>query len=328
MALALVPVLPVAGHAIQGIPQNGPDIPAALPVASLTPFEDDEWTFRGGVKTAMITVPDVPWTRVVLTYENHPIGDPWDRLFMVAVGGVEVLHGTTPRTDFTVSKELTEFAAILPPGAEVPVAHTIGTWVGNPGFSITIRLDFYDDPLGLAMHKPNEIVPAWLWTSTNGHGSSRTTTVDFGDAPERAVIELTTSGHGTEEFWYQSPLFPPSPREYHLFVGDHEVGTIVMMPYIYALLGFCSGEPYPWGCTLQPFDRMYTHRAMWWTAQQVLDAAGIHTGVGEVPPYRIEVPPEHLPLLAGQQEVRLVQERGYGSWITSVTFLMDDQLVL
>ncbi|MCA1813119.1 MAG: hypothetical protein LC624_04095, partial [Halobacteriales archaeon] len=58
--------------------------------------------------------------------------------------------------------------------------------------------------------------------------------------------------------------------------------------------------------------------------QQVADLAGVHTGVGQIPAYRITVLPTDLPLLSGgAHDVTLVGENGGGYWPSSVSFLLN-----
>ncbi len=306
-AAALVAPLAIASHPTPPAPpQAGPDLPAALPVAVVTVFENVVYSGWAGVTSRVVDVP-AAWNRVFVTLESRPMGDPWDRTFGVAVGGVEVLHGTTPRTSFSVRKEITEFAVLLPPSGTALVQFLGDSWVG--ALSYTLRLEFYDDPLGLVLPRAEHALGAFLWGGMWGAGSRMTRAMAFpADAPTLATVEITMSGHGTEEFWYLNGLVP---RTFHVLVDGVEVAKVHPLPYVYALLGFTGS----FGETVHP--------VMWWTAQRGLDVAGVHTGAGEIPPYRATVHPEHLGLLAGARTVEIRQEGGYGVWITSVSFLID-----
>lgn len=296
------------------LPQEGPDVPpASAPVATLVAFDNETWSYDEGVRTHAVLVPDVAWNRVVLTFQDNPGTDPWDRLFGVGLGGVEVLHGTTPRAPMTLTKDVTSYAALLAPGARVNVTLHFGTWVGYQKLSVVLR--FYDDataPLVEGAH--DATLGAFEFRGLCCGGSVVQTTVPFPDAaPTRAIVELTTSGHGQDgEFWWMDARAPPV---FHVWVGGVEIARATAMPYTYALLGF------------SPQNTVDTavHGAMWWTAQQGLDAAGVHPGVGEIPPYRAELPADALPLLVGAQDVRVTMDWSGpgGSWPTSLTFQLD-----
>ena len=91
-------------------------------------------------------------------------------------------------------------------------------------------------------------------------------------------------------------------------VDGTEVATARAMPYLYALLGFENGNS-----TLHP--------PMWWTAQQAMDKAGVHTGVGEIPSYRATLPVDVVAKLTGNHAIEVTLD-GKGLWITSLAFLV------
>lgn len=304
----------VAGPATAGplppavaAPLQGPDVPTtSAPVATIDVFTDEVFSFEEGAHVRTFAVPDVDYDRAVLVFSSRPDGDPWDRLFGVAIGGVEVLRGTTPRAEFTVRKDITQYGSLLPAGGEATASLLLSTWVGRLIGSVTIEL--YSDPTTAgAVRQPAAAVAAGsLWGRLTGPGTSISSSVTLPTAtPTSAVVELTTSGHGTEEFWYQNGALP---RVLRVLVDGVEVGRVSPNPYVYGLVGF-SGAP---GAV---------HPVMWWSAHQGLDVAGVHTGVGEIPPYRLEVAPEHLPLLTGARTLQVVQDNGHATWITSVSVL-------
>lgn len=317
LALLVLPLLlvPLAWSASPAIllPDQGPQAPAPLtPVASVTAFDNEVYSYAEGVRTRTITVPDVAWNRVVLTFHGMPGGDPWDRFFGVGIAGAEVLRGTTPRADFTLTKDVTEYASLLPPGGSADVNLFYGTYVGAP--SITVRLDFYDDPSAALVRAPaDHVVRPFAWRYFGGNGAVLAGTATFPEAPPAsATVELSLSGHGEAEFWYQYGT--PIPRTFHIYVDGVEIGQAKAMPYVYALLGFSGGAI--WNDVV--------HAALWWTAPRALDEAGIHGGIGEIPPYRAEIPADFLPLLTGAKEVRIVQEGNTGYWITGLAFLLHE----
>ncbi len=319
LALALLVLLPAALAGPAGptvlTPQQGPTAPVATaPVATLTPFVNDPWSYAGGTRTQMVTIPTVAWNRVVLTFHDDSGTDPWDRLAMVGVAGAEVLHATTARAPMTLTKDITSYAALLAPGSTVPVDLNFGTYVGVQYLSV--RLDFYEEPTAAAVEGAHAATfPVFEFAGLCCDGSAADATVAFpAAAPSRAIVELTTSGHGQDgEFWYLNTAHP-TPPTFHVLVDGVEVAQATALPYTYALVGFSPQDP-------------TIHGAMWWTAQQAANDAGVHaTGTGVIPPYRGELPADVLPLLTGARDVKVVEswnagEGGY--WPVSLTLHLD-----
>lgn len=331
-------VAPTTANALVGEPRlEGPDIePITAPVVVLDAIDDARWSCSGAMITRTIEVPVAPdgsWDRIILEVDALPDGDPWDRLLTVAIGGAEVLRGTTPRTDMTLRKDVTEYAALLPQGEEATVSISIGSFVG--AIDGKVRLAFYDDEPTASLVAPaaGTVVASHYFVGTGGDGQFRDAAVEFpATAPSSATVDFTTSGHGAEEFWFQNSFLVNVPqqralmfRTFHLEVDGVEVGAVRAMPYIYALLGFGNGNANT-ACvgpgTSSTGDAV--HPVMWWTAQQAADRAGIHGGVGEIPQYRIEVTdPALLGLLSGSRTVRIRQENGGSVWYSSMSFLLD-----
>ena len=322
LLVSIVAAIAPPAAALPGAPDvEGPDRPAATGATIVPVFDNESFTCTEAVRTKTVPIPAGDWNRVLLEFTSVPDGDPWDRLFGVAIGGVEVLRGTTPRTSFTLRKDVTEYARLLPPGGTADVSLFMGSYVGALRGSVTLEL-YAGEPTAALSRKPGEAVPAFAFRSLTGRGSSIDAPVAFGgSAPASAVVELTMSGHSHEEFWYQRS--PAARRLFHVFVDDREVATFVPMPYVYALAGFgndnanttCVGPG-----TSDEGDAL--HPLMWWTAQRALDAAGVHTGDGEIPPYHALIAPDDLALLAGARTVRIVQEGGFDRWVTSLSFLL------
>jgi len=326
--LAVAATVPGAGAAPVALPDvQGPDVPATTPpVAVVTAFDRVEFSCaQQGIKTTTIAVPPVSFDRVILFVRITPDGDPWDRLFGVAINGVEVLRGTTPRTQFTLRKDITEFARLLPPGGTAQVSLMSGSFVGR--LLETVRIEFFSHDRTKALVRPpaDRVVGAFLWRSLTGAGTRASAQVAFpAGAPASATVELTLSGHGQSgEFWY---LDNPVPRAFHILVGGKEIAVARSMPYTYALLGFgnanannaCAGPG-----TSSTGDRL--HPLMWWTAQRAADIAGVHLGVGEIPPYRAQIAAADLALLDGSRTVEARQQGGDGlpqDWPVSLSFLL------
>lgn len=295
----------------------GPDrAPSTTAVATMTVFNKTPFFFAGKgaalERTVKVTVPKVAWRRAVLEFTDTPSADePWDRVFAFSISGVEVLRGTTPRADMTVRKDITEYASLLRPGTKVPFTTSIGTYVGS--HRVTARIAFYNEAPQAPAYK--QVVPAFKTVGIEPQHEERARHSAKGVArfaktkPNAAVVELTTSGHLPEgEFWYLPPDGSITPPVLHLRLDGVEVATARAMPYVYALLGFEGAN-------------QSLHPPMWWTAQQVLDQAGVHTGVGEIPSYRATLPTDVVAKLAGTRKVEVAVD-GKGLWITSVAFLL------
>lgn len=316
--LALVALLllsPLAGAAPVLLPQQAdPDVPAAsAPVAVVQVFDEEKWQFTEGQRTRTLLVPDVDFDRVLLVWESRQVNEPWDRRFGVAIDGVEVLRGTTPRAWFNVTKDVTEYGALLPRGAEVPVSMHLGTWVAGHILA-SVRFEFYQaEPTALVAPAAFDVVEdVAMWSYLSG-GASVARDVTFGEtAPSRVVLQVHTSGHGQEgEFWWMET--PPAVATFRVVVDGEDVGTLTAMPYVYALIGFSPSF----------VTDQVVHPVMWWSAFRAADVAGAHVGVGEVPAYRAEVDASQLHLFTGARRVEIVQDTGAGSWVTSASILVD-----
>lgn len=303
---------------------QGPDRePSTPPDATVTVLNKAPFSF--GLKPPTLTrtvktklpAPAVAkakaWDRVILEFTDVPTDDePWDRVFSVAVGPVELIRGTTPRAAMTVRKDVTEYLPLLGRGGTALFTTHVGTYVG--GHAVTVKLEFYAGEQ--QVHAPAGAVVGSFAAAgiepehedTKRHTAVAKTRFPAA-APKKAIAELTTTGHlQGGEFWYLPDRGSTTPPVFHLLVDGTEIATAHAAPYVYALLGFTG-------------QNNGLHPAMWWTAQKALDTAGVHTGVGEIPPYRVELPASSLNLLKGQRTVE-VKVDGKGLWITSVSFLL------
>lgn len=309
--VAAAAVLPVDAAALPGLPPVGPDVPtASAPVASVKVFDDERWSYEEGAHSRTFDLPAVAWDRVVLELSSRPEGDPWDRLFGVAIEGAEVLRGTTPRAAFTINKDVTKYSGDWPATAATMDLFA-GTWVGALRFSAVLH--FYDDPATapLVDAAVAQVASPVRWSYLNGAGNSAAGPVLFGSTtPASVQLELYTSGHSqTGEFWWMEADPAATPR-FELLVDGYKVGDVTALPYVYALLGFNG--------TLGAL-----HPLLWWTAPQVLDIAGVHGGIGEIPPYVVDVDPALLPLFKGARDVSVKQTSGLAVWVTSLTILAE-----
>lgn len=314
--VALAPAVAMADPALAPPAVEGPDAPPVTePIAVVTALENEVWGGSAGFRGRDIAVP-TGWNRVILEYTQTPIGDPWDRTFAASIAGVEVLRGTTPRTVMTIEKDVTRYASLLPHGGTARVEGYTDTYVG--AMSVTLRLRFYQEPI-LPTSPAEDVVGVQRFGGLCT-GTAFTRTVAFGDAaPAAADVELFLSGHGAEEFWFQNQ---GGPRVVTVSVDGAPVAQAVMLPYTYAFLGFAgaNGQMGPQEETI--------HRAMWWTAQQGFDKAGVHVNSGEIPPFRATLAAEHVALLAGTREITVSMAMTTANvvrctWTTSASFVLD-----
>jgi hypothetical protein len=308
-----------------GVPVQGEaDVPAATaPAATVELFTAERFSFTEGDRYRTVTMPNIEPDRIVLTVTGRPSpGEPWDRILGISLGGVELLRATTPRTTFTLRRDVTRYAAAFPPGATVDAGILSGSWIGGQWWEYDAHIDLYVDEPTAALVEPaaDGVTPSHRWARLSCAGDTITRSVTFGaDAPSSAELEITISGHGQDgEFWYING--GRRPRIFHVLVDGVEVGQAVAMPWVYALAGFDGNV------------NDSVHYVVWWTAFQALDILGVHGGVGEVPSYRAAIDAEHLPLLTGTRAVSIVQENGVArssngkclsdaNWVTSASFV-------
>lgn len=317
IAASAVPA--AAGPAIPAV--DGPDVPALGTPTIVTVFEGERFECTGSPRVRTIDVPAGEWERVVLEMTVTPDGDPWDRLAAVAIGGAEVLRATTPRTEMTLRKDITAYAALLPSGGQADVSLLLSTFVG--ALLGSVHLEFYAaEPTSIAARAPAEVTPVALWGGLTGNGSTIMNDVALPDAaPSSAEVELTITGHNGAEFWFQQGW---QPRIFRVFADGVQIAEARSFHYTYAFVGFGgNGDPYDTCAGPRTGETGDTlHPVMWWTAQRALDAAGVHQGVGEIPPYRAIVEPDLLPLLTGARTIEIRQVGPSATWITSASLLL------
>jgi hypothetical protein len=285
--------------------------------STVTAIADERWSYTAGDRTRTIEVPVPPaqpgeplaWDRIIVTYRSWPEGDPWDRTFSVKVDDVEVLRGTTPRADFTVRRDITEYASLLPPGEQVTISAGLDSWVG--ALHASVSLEFAEDTP--VIHPASQLAIVGPRGALGGNGSNIERQVLFpDDAPDRATIDVYLSGHAAGgEFWWMHG----GPPDFLVYADGTQIATLTAMPYVYALAGIGEGNG-------------TVNRALWWTAQQATDQAGIHHGSGEIPPYRAELGAADLALLRGARTIKVVEEgrqvlAAGEYWPISVQFLLD-----
>lgn len=318
--IPLLPVQPAAAAPVRAVPYvEGPDVPVVVAGASatVTAIADERWSYTAGDRTRTIEVPVPPtepneplaWDRIIVTYRSWPEGDPWDRTFSVKVDDVEVLRGTTPRADFTVKRDITEYASLLPPGEQVTISAGLDSWVG--ALHASVRLEFAEDTP--VIHPASQVAVVGPRGALGGNGSHIERQVQFpDDAPDNATIDVYLSGHAAGgEFWWMHG----GPPDFLVYADGTQIATLTAMPYVYALAGVGEGNG-------------PVNRALYWTAQPVTDQAGIHHGSGEIPPYRAQLDAADLALLRGARTIKVVEEgrqvlAAGEYWPISVQFLLN-----
>src|SRR5438094_2700317 len=180
-------------------PETGPDVPTATaPLATVVAFENETWAWTSGERTHTIDVPS-GWDRVVMEYNQHPQGDPWDRLFIVLFERVEVLRGTTPRSDMTITKDMTRYGALLPQGGVANVTVDTSAWEIGPQV-VTLTLRFYHDATSALVEKQHDHAISGYANQGLCKGSVIDVPVTFpASAPRNGTLEVFATGHGSEE---------------------------------------------------------------------------------------------------------------------------------
>jgi hypothetical protein len=191
-----------------------------------------------------------PWSKVVLTMTAKvKTGTQFDRTGDALVGGVEMLHFTTPEgeageTDWTISRDVSDYAPVLT--APQPAYFIIGnqtdsTYTGD--FFGTLQLTFYgtgaaapaisgpDDVIGL-----NSQVDRGLPTRSGDQPLSSSVTVPANATALSA--EVFASGHGAEEEdWWNAPFACVSGgvpyREVGVSIDGRLAGVAPVYPTIY-----------------------------------------------------------------------------------------------
>ena len=191
-----------------------------------------------------------PWSKVVLTMSaNVHTGTQFDRIGDVLIGGVAMLHMTTPEgeageTDWTIQRDVTAYSSIL--GATQPTYFIIGnqtdsTYTGD--FYGTLSLTFYaTDAKTPAAVTPDKVIG--LNAAVNRGLPTRS-----GDKPVNSSVvipvnttsltaEVFASGHGAEEEdWWNAPFACASGgipyREVGISIDGKLAGVAPVFPTIY-----------------------------------------------------------------------------------------------
>ncbi|MDX6199483.1 MAG: hypothetical protein QOJ79_2634 [Actinomycetota bacterium] len=191
-----------------------------------------------------------PWSKVVVTMTaNTHTGTQFDRTGDILIGGVELLHFTTPegensQTDWSIQRDVTSYASIF--GSTQPTYFIIGnqtdgTYTGD--FYGTLSLTFY----GVGSSAPRQ-TGADRVIGLNAE-VSRGLPTRSGDRPVVSSVriphdatsltaEVFASGHGAEEEdWWNAPFACFSGgipyREVGISIDGQLAGTAPVFPTIY-----------------------------------------------------------------------------------------------
>lgn len=191
-----------------------------------------------------------PWSKVVLTMSaNTRTGTQFDRIGDVLIGGVELLHLTTPegentRTDWSIQRDVTEYASVLrskQPTYFIIGNQTDGTYTGD--FYGTLSLTFYaTGPGAPAATAPQTVIGLSPGVDrglpTRSGDKPLTSTVTIPHNATTLTGEIFASGHGAEEEdWWNAPFACASGgipyREVSIKVDGRLAGIAPVYPTIY-----------------------------------------------------------------------------------------------
>ena len=187
-----------------------------------------------------------PWAKVVMDYTVSVSGRQFDRFGDVNIGGTEVYWGTTEEpsgpspTTYTVSKDLTEYSALLrspQPFQGGIINYTSDVYTGV--YDQTVTLTYYPGraPAGV----PDAVIGFPAQDAT-----AHFTLADLPRNITHADLEVTLEGHGCDEQWFSdvpadvSAKYPSAGlcthgpyREADFSLDGHAVAAVHTFPHIY-----------------------------------------------------------------------------------------------
>ena len=197
-----------------------------------------------------------PWAKVVLTETVSVSGRQYDRIGTLAVGGVEIYHGTTEEpggpqpTTYTFNKDVTEFTSLLTQAE--PFTGGIGNYTSDVYTGIylqTVQLTYYrSTKKHPAPRTPDRVVSIDDAAGLSPGTPSVTTTLT--GLPRNVTggyVETTLEGGGCDEQWFTavpksvSASYPDAGlcsngpyREADLSLDGHPVAATHTFPHIYS----------------------------------------------------------------------------------------------
>jgi hypothetical protein len=237
----------VHGEMVTGIPSTPS---CTVTVAKDYPFHNTAYgsdpPFTGNYQP---TCPG-PWSKVVLTMSAKvATGTQFDRIGDVLIGGVEMLHLTTPEgeageTDWTISRDVSQYASVLTdtqPAYFIIGNQTDSTYTGD--FFGTLQLTFYGvDAKTPAITAPDDVIglngEVNRGLPTRSGDTPLTSSVTIPHNATTLAAEVFASGHGAEEEdWWNAPFACVSGgvpyREVGISIDGRLAGVAPVYPTIY-----------------------------------------------------------------------------------------------
>ncbi len=191
-----------------------------------------------------------PWAKVVMTMSvKVRTGTQFDRIGDVLVGGVTLLHLTTPEgesgeTDWSIQRDVTDYASVLTerqPAYFIIGNQTDGTYTGD--FYGTLSFTFYSTganaPAAVSADRVLGLSPGVdRGLPTRSGDKPLTSTVTVPHNTTSLVGEVFASGHGAEEEdWWNAPFACASGgipyREVSIKVDGKLAGIAPVFPTLY-----------------------------------------------------------------------------------------------
>jgi hypothetical protein len=225
-----------------------------------------------------------PWNTVVLTLTSSVVGEQFDRLLDVTVGGAELLHGSTSEpcctgsnaVTWTVQRDVTQYSSLFESSQPVLMQLdnvTDSTYTGI--YDVQVSLSFYEASVTApARDVPDEVLPITQVAgelaspqtanepeySVSAAGQQVGQSVTFPRNLDRLTAELFADGHGPcEEFFYEDPSnCAGSPyREVAIYIDGALAGAAPVYPVAFTGLdgpGLWEPVPSPRAWDLRPYD--------------------------------------------------------------------------
>lgn len=158
-----------------------------------------------------------PWSKVVLDWNGTvTAGRQYDRIGALWLGGVEILRTSTPEPtqasapSWHVAKDVTEYTPVLAqPQTVVAQVPNVVNSTYTSDIEITATLTFYGTSAQYpAATHPDQVLPISAsatgegWFSLGNPSAQASATFALPTNLTRASLEVYTTGHGCDEFWY------------------------------------------------------------------------------------------------------------------------------
>lgn len=199
-----------------------------------------------------------PWSKVILDWNVSVSGVQFDRLGAIWLGGTEIFHFTTseppgPQISWHVEKDVSEYANTFQTASDYTVS--LGNLVNSTYtgiYNATATLTFYKvgkrwpaatvpDVVAPISEYPSGSPP---WFTLNSPSNQASATLNLPTNIEDATLEVYTTGHGCDEFWYaqESTAYEQSIgqtcggtayREIDVRIDNQLAGIVNPYPYLY-----------------------------------------------------------------------------------------------